>query len=126
MKAVADHYPLAEAAIRAITAGADLLLFCRQPELLIKIQEVLYQAVKRGAIPEKRIDLSLDRILSLKERMLLPYRHSSLKEVKARVGHPDHQKIAQEIQERAGRLVLPKSLALRPRRGPGRRLGKTL
>lgn len=105
MKAVADHYSLTEAAIRAITAGADLLLFCHHPELLVKIQEALYKAVKRSTIPEKRIDLSLDRILSLKERMLLPYRPSSLKNVKARVGHPDHQKIAQEIQEQAGRLV---------------------
>jgi beta-N-acetylhexosaminidase len=126
MKAVADHYPLAEAAIRAITAGADLLLFCRQPELLIKVQEVLYQAVKRGTIPEKRIDLSLDRILSLKERMLLPYRPNSLKEIKARVGHPDHQKIAQEIQERAGRLVSGKAPALRSPRSLGRRRDKTL
>jgi beta-N-acetylhexosaminidase len=126
MKAVSDHYPLAEAAIRAITAGADLLLFCRQPELLVKIQETLCLAVKRGTIPEKRIDLSLDRILSLKERMLLPYRPTSLKEIKTRVGHPDHHKIAQEIRERASRLVSRKAPASRSSKGSGRRQDKTL
>jgi beta-N-acetylhexosaminidase len=125
MKAVADHYPLAEAAIRAITAGADLLLFCRQPELLVKVQEALYQTVKRGSIPEKRIDLSLDRILSLKERVLLPYRPSSLKEIRNRVGHPDHQKIVQEIQERAGRLASRKAPASPSAKGLGHRQGKT-
>jgi beta-N-acetylhexosaminidase len=126
MKAIADHYPLTEAAVRAITAGADLLLFCHQPELLIKILETLYQAVKRGIIPEKRIDLSLDRILSLKERMLLPYRPTSLKEIKTRVGHPDHKKIAQEIQERASRLVSRTAPAPRSSKGSGRRQNKDL
>jgi beta-N-acetylhexosaminidase len=116
MKAVADHYPLAEAAIRAITAGADLLLICHQPEILPIVLEAVHQAVKRGTLSEKRIDLSLDRILSLKEKMLLPSRPISLKDVKSTVGHPDHQKIVQEIQERAGRLVQRKVQTLPSRK----------
>jgi len=119
MKAIADHYSLTEAAIRAIVAGADLLLICHQPEALPIILDLLHQAVKRGALPEKRIDLSLDRILSLKEKMLLPYRPASLKDVKATVGHPDHQKIVQEIQERAGRLDQRKAKSSSRKKGQG-------
>ena len=105
MKAVSDHYPLTEAAIKAISAGADLLLICRQPELLAMILEALHKAVKRGAISEKRINHSLARILSLKERMLLPYHPASLKDIKEIVGHPDHQKIAHEIQVLANKMA---------------------
>jgi beta-N-acetylhexosaminidase len=107
MKAIADHYSLSEAVIRSIEAGADLILICHQPEVLPLALDTLYQAVKRGALPEKRIDLSLNRILSLKEKMLLPFRPVSLREIKTAVGHPDHHQIVEEIQERAGRLGRP-------------------
>ena len=119
MKAVADHYPLTEAAIKAITAGADLLLICRHPELLEIILEALHKAVKRGAISEKQINHSLARILSLKEKMLLPYHPASLKGIKATVGHPDHQKIAHEIQTRAMRMPHSKTQTptLPPKKG---------
>jgi beta-N-acetylhexosaminidase len=119
MKAIADHYPLTEAAIRAVAAGADLLLICHRPEVLPIVLEALHQAVKRGTLSEKRIDLSLDRILSLKEKMLLPYRPVSLKDVKTTVGHPNHQKIVQEIQERAGRLVHHKVKTLPSKKSKG-------
>jgi len=105
MKAVTDHYQLSEAVLKAIAAGADLLLVCRNPELQANILEDLCKAVRRGTISEKRIDLSLSRILSLKEKMLLPYRPTSAKDIKTAVGHPDHKKIAQEILDRTSHIT---------------------
>lgn len=109
MKAVADHYPVADAAVQAVRAGADLLLICRNPDLQETALEALYQAVRQGTLHEKRIDLSLERVLVLKERMLLPYHPCSLKGIKAAVGNPEHLKLIQDIQERALQKSHPSS-----------------
>ncbi len=101
MKAVADHYELTQASIQSIQAGADLLLICREPEAQIRVIDALYQAVKKGALSEQRIDQSLSRILAVKEKMLLPYRPIPIKQIKNTVGHAEHRRLAEEILERA-------------------------
>jgi beta-N-acetylhexosaminidase len=111
MKAVTDHHALVEAAIMAIAAGTDLLLICRDPELQMEVLEALHKAVRKGVIPEKQIDLSLQRILSLKEKMLIPQRHPvSLREMKSIVGRADHRQLVLEIRERSSRATRPTSL----------------
>ena len=70
MDAVYDRYGSGEACIRAIEAGADMLLL---PYNFTNGYESVMQAVKEGRLTEKRIDESLSRILSLKEKHgLLP------------------------------------------------------
>lgn len=63
MKAVTGHYTSAEAAVKAVRAGVDLLL-C--PEDLDAAVEGLVQAVESGTISQERIDESVLRILSMK------------------------------------------------------------
>jgi len=65
MAGVRKRYGDAEVAVRAILAGADLLLM--PPDLPTAYQAVL-TAVRSGRIPERRIDESVLRILRLKER----------------------------------------------------------
>lgn len=70
MDAVYDRYGSGEACVRAIEAGADMLLL---PYNFTNGYESVMQAVKEGRLTEKRIDESLSRILSLKEKHgLLP------------------------------------------------------
>lgn len=64
MKAVTERYSSAEAAVKAVQAGVDLLL---SPENLGEAVEGLLDAVEHGEISEARVDESVLRILELKE-----------------------------------------------------------
>ncbi len=65
MGAIAKNYTSAQAAVLVIQAGADLVLM---PYSLPEAFEALVQAVESGEISEARIDESVLRILTLKER----------------------------------------------------------
>jgi beta-N-acetylhexosaminidase len=55
-----------EAAVRAVQAGADLVLLPPEPEVAV---QSLVRAVKEGQVTESRIDESVRRILETKERL---------------------------------------------------------
>lgn len=65
MGAIANQYSSGDAAVKAISAGADIVLM---PEDFIEAFEGIYEAVKNGTLSETRIDQSVLRILSLKEK----------------------------------------------------------
>ena len=65
MGAVADNYSAAESVIKVINAGADIVLM---PTSLESSYNALLKAVKDGDISEARIDESVGRILSLKDK----------------------------------------------------------
>ncbi len=66
MGGVTSLYPPGEAAVRAVEAGADVLLMSPVPDAAIAGLE---DAVKSGRISEKRIDESVRRILAAKARL---------------------------------------------------------
>ena len=68
MKAITEYYTADEAAIKAIQAGADMILM---PENFETAYNGVLQAVQDGTISEERIDESLHRIYRVKyaERM---------------------------------------------------------
>jgi beta-glucosidase-like glycosyl hydrolase/CubicO group peptidase (beta-lactamase class C family) len=55
-----------EGAIRAVQAGADLILLPPDPEVAV---QALARGVREGQIPESRLDASVLRILQVKERL---------------------------------------------------------
>lgn len=65
MGAVTEYYSSGEAAVKALQAGADMLLM---PENFEEAYEGLLQAVNDGTITEERIDESLRRIYRVKRR----------------------------------------------------------
>jgi beta-glucosidase-like glycosyl hydrolase len=69
MGGITNSYWCGLAAIRALQAGADILLL--PPNATVAINEV-ERAVKRGDIPEDRINQSVRKILEAKSRMGLP------------------------------------------------------
>jgi len=66
MGAIADHYEMGEAAVKAINAGADIVLVCHGYNNEIKVLERIKKAVVEGEISGQRLDESLYRILSMK------------------------------------------------------------
>lgn len=66
MGAIVNQYSSAEAAVKAVDAGADILLM---PADFQAAYEGLIQAVQNGTISEDRIDASVRRIISLKQNM---------------------------------------------------------
>ena len=66
MGAVAAHYTLEEAALRAIHAGCDLLLIGHGYEAEIAAYNAILRALNTGVLPMERIDTSVRRILRLK------------------------------------------------------------
>lgn len=68
MKAVKEHFSAAEMVKNAMDAGLDLMIASHSPDFQAELLDALYSQVKNGAIPEKRIDESLERILQLKEK----------------------------------------------------------
>ncbi len=63
--------PPAEAVVRAVEAGADLLILSSPPEEQAAAYDAVVEAVESGEIPEERIRASVERILEVKERYSL-------------------------------------------------------
>nr|WP_245807832.1 glycoside hydrolase family 3 protein [Halobacillus massiliensis] len=108
MKAIADHFGSVDAVIRSVKAGTDIVLM---PVGLEEVADGLLEAVRSGEISEKRIEESVERILTLKlERGILkeeaaPDIEEIIKEANATVGSPEHQAIEKEASERSITLV---------------------
>lgn len=70
MKAVSDEYGLGEAACLFLEAGGDIPLICRGEEAELQALEYLLQALETGRLKPEKLQISLNRILKLKEKML--------------------------------------------------------
>ena len=86
-----------EAAVQSLLAGVDLLLICHDEQKQRLALGAVYRAVKEKRLTEARIDQSLLRILTLKERYLLPYKPTTPKQVRETVGRPNHRQVLKEI-----------------------------
>ena len=69
MGGVAKYASTEEIAVKAIQAGADILLMPENPEVAIKSIE---QAIANGILSEARIDRSLARIAQAKQKLFAP------------------------------------------------------
>ncbi|MFQ5926839.1 MAG: glycoside hydrolase family 3 protein [Terriglobia bacterium] len=109
MQGVAAHFTPEEAAVRAVQAGADMILY---PVDVAKTFNALKRAVETGEIPLARIEASVRRILQAKARLgLHQNRLVDLNQLDALVGSPEHEALARSIIERALTLVRdPKNL----------------
>ena len=101
MHAILDHYGIEEAAIRALQAGADILLICKDHERQVAAMEAVHRAVQNGDIPELQIEHAVLRILEAKDRCLLPYAPVDPKSAAERVGTKQHRDVAHAIREAA-------------------------
>ncbi len=89
MKAISSHYAPADAAVAALNAGADILLM---PADLRAAFDGVVNAVETGAVAEERLNESVRRILTLKEKAGLSL------EVSAPAPAEEPEPPAQELQ----------------------------
>jgi beta-N-acetylhexosaminidase len=103
MNAIDRRYSREEASVRAVLAGADILLMPPDPEAAIR---GILEAVLSGRIPEDRIDASVRRILRQKEALGLPRAATvDLEAVQRTVGIPAHVEVARTVAERSLTLL---------------------
>jgi beta-N-acetylhexosaminidase len=68
MKAIADHFGVENGAIRAVTAGVDLVMCCHTPQRQHAVIDALTNAAADGAISRDRVVESIRRLDALRER----------------------------------------------------------
>jgi beta-N-acetylhexosaminidase len=115
MAGIAARYTPAEAAVRAIKAGADMIE--KSPDIDAAIAGIK-QAVAKGEIDETRLNASVERILRAKAALgLHGERFVDLNEVDRVVSHPQFNELAQQIADRSltlardERKILPLTFA---------------
>ncbi|MBC7789028.1 MAG: glycoside hydrolase family 3 C-terminal domain-containing protein [Anaerolineae bacterium] len=115
MRGVLDRYGAREAAIRAVDAGADILI---QPVDVALTIDAVVAGVTSGRYSEERLDRSVSRILAAKERLgLVRERFVAIDSVRAIVGDSTHVASARAVAERSITLVRD-SLSLIPLKVP--------
>jgi beta-N-acetylhexosaminidase len=103
MFAIDRMFSRAEAAVRAVEAGADVILMPPAPDAAIR---GVMNAVMEGRISEDRIDESVRRILRMKAEMgLHQERTVDLEQIHRKVGLSAHTNVAREIAERSITLL---------------------
>jgi len=114
MSAIARRHSPEDAAVRALEAGADVILM--PPDVERAVNGVV-AAVQSGRLSEERIDTSVRRILAAKARLGLDReRMVPLDKVGELVGTPEHVAVADEIARRSI-TVLKNGSNLLPLRG---------
>ena len=117
MKAIRQGDALGKDALRAVTAGADLLLLTSNPDDQRRVYEALSSAIQNGELDQESTSKSVERILSLKDWLSI-YPQPNLDVV----GCADHQAVADEIGERSITLVRDEGNLLPLQPTPGQRV----
>jgi beta-N-acetylhexosaminidase len=103
MGGVAKGYSSGEAAVRALEAGADVLLMPPDPEAAIR---AVVAAVAKGRLTAKRIDESVVKILTAKQSLGLDRaKLVDLEAIADVINSPEAAARAQEMTDRAVTLV---------------------
>ena len=103
MSGLTIYFKQDEAAVRAVLAGADMLLKPADPDAMLR---GLVEAVKAGRLTEKRIEESARRILAAKYDLgLASNRLAPLEQIDRVVAGPDAMKFADDVAARAVTLV---------------------
>ncbi|MGH9409195.1 MAG: beta-N-acetylhexosaminidase [Vicinamibacterales bacterium] len=102
MKAISGRFGYAEATVRAIAAGCDVVLMCApNAEAQVVALEAVLRAVETERLPERRVDDALARHRRMKERFLAGPRARPATGValRALLGCDEHQAIAHEMAD---------------------------
>lgn len=103
MQAITSSFSQGEAAVRAIEAGADVLLMPTDPGACIR---AIMAAVAHGRIPRTRIDVSATKVLAAKRRVgLYRSRTVDLDTVTGQLDRTETDGLAQRVANAAVTLV---------------------
>ncbi len=103
MGGIVNTFGAGEAAVRALAAGADVLLMPADPEAAVN---AVVAAVRQGRLTQKRIDQSVARILAAKARVGLDRsRTVDVEALADALRSPESLEAAQQVADRAVTLV---------------------
>lgn len=103
MGGITTILPPGEAAVRAVEAGADVILMPPVPHAAL---DSIEEAVRSARISTTRIDASVRQILAAKVRLKLhEHRAIDVEQIRARFGRPEFAQRAREIADRGITLL---------------------
>lgn len=103
MKAIADAYPNGESAVRALVAGADILLMPPDPEAAI---DAVVRAVKQGRLTAQRIEESAAKVAAAKTKLgIAANREVDPDKLNTVLASPAMEADARKVAQRALTLV---------------------
>ena len=106
MGAIATRWETEEAAVRAVLAGADIVLAGGATELPIRTIQALVRAMEDGTLAGQRVDASVRRVLAAKERLGLFERATvDAGEAALVAGSPQHLALTDDLTRRSVTLV---------------------
>ncbi len=121
MSGLTIYFKQDEAAVRAVLAGADMLLKPGDPDAVVR---GLREAVGTGRVTEARIEESARKLLAAKYDLgLVKQRTAPLEEIDSVVSGPEGLKLADEVAEHALTLVRDDARLLQRTDGTGIRPG---
>jgi beta-N-acetylhexosaminidase len=124
MSGLTIYFKQDEAAVRAVLAGADMLLKPADPDAILR---GLREAVRSGRLTEKRIEESARKLLAAKYDLgLVRQRTSPLEMIDQLVSGPEANKLADEVAEHAVTLVRDDAKLLQRADGAGLRPGASV
>jgi beta-N-acetylhexosaminidase len=98
MKAIADHFSIAEAVTRGLNAGVDLFLVCHTPQKQREAIDQIVRAVEQGRVPRERLEEAAGRVEALAQKFARPANDA---EPGAILNCAAHQALAQRMREAA-------------------------
>lgn len=106
MGAISKRFSPGEAAIRALEAGADMVLLCHYQVEQGKAIQAVRDAVRQGRLSMERVDEAVGRVVALKARygLLDPERYLSLRGLE-RVGSQENRRAALQIARQSVTLL---------------------
>lgn len=106
MGAIVERYSVPVAAVMALKAGADLLLFRYSHDYQAQAIDAILEAVRSGEIPLERIEQSVERILQVKAiRGLVDRAAAPPQDAAHLTGRPESLERVRQIGSRAVTLV---------------------
>lgn len=105
MSAIDEYYGPAAGAVKALAAGADMVLVSHTIEKQRAALEAVFAAVQSGELPESRIDEALGRVMKLKEKLRLDEPLQPWEQVEAGIGTEEHKAVARGWSEASVTLV---------------------
>lgn len=97
MGALVKHFSRQEIAVRALEAGADLLLYCNELDAPPAAIETITKSIESGRLKKAHLEASKTRILEVKKDRLTDPDPLPLDEMLKVVGSADHLRIAATI-----------------------------
>jgi beta-N-acetylhexosaminidase len=97
MGAMIKHYDKKAIPVRALQAGADILLYCNDPSSPPLAIEAIEAALKDGKLERARLEKNYQQIITLKKEKIENPDPLPLDEASRLIAHPDHLRLAKCI-----------------------------